>query len=207
MRCVYVLMAMFAIPLTAHGDLLPDGGVSAAEVAAAFHKAGYPADITNEKPGSPSIRSSTGKILFFVHFLQCNTQLRCASIQFVAEIRRKAMAPATIAAWNRERRFGRAFLDNHGTAWIAMDVETSHGITTEALAANLERWVGVISAFEIFADRKEAAAFDVRRYEPSSEPNTGFESACRNITLSASSEPRGVTNEILPEGSATRRDC
>ena len=157
MRFAFILIAMLAIPLTAQGDLLPDGGVSAAEVAAAFHKAGYPADITNERTDNPSIRSSTGKFLFFVHFLQCNAQLRCASIQFIAELRRKAMGPATIAAWNRERRFGRAFLDNHGTAWIAMDVETSHGITTEALVANVERWGTVISAFETFADRKEAA--------------------------------------------------
>jgi Putative bacterial sensory transduction regulator len=157
MRCVYVLMAMLAIPLTAHGDLLADGGVSAAEVAAAFRKTGYPADITNERTGSPSIRSSTGKILFFVHFFQCNAQLRCASIEFTAEFRRKAMTPATIAAWNRERHFGRAFLDNHGTAWVAIDVETSHGVTTEALAANVERWGTIISAFEMFADRKEAA--------------------------------------------------
>ncbi|MGD0432932.1 MAG: YbjN domain-containing protein [Acetobacteraceae bacterium] len=157
MRCVYVLIAMIALPLAARGTLLPDGGVSAPEVAAALHTAGYPADSTAERTGSPMIRSSTGKILFFVHFFQCDAQLRCASIQFTTALHHKTVAPATVAAWNRERRFGRAFLDNHGTAWIAMDVETGHGITTEALAANIERWVSVIGTFETFADRKEAA--------------------------------------------------
>jgi hypothetical protein len=34
MRCGYVLIAMLAMPLAAHGDLLSDGGVSAAEIAA-----------------------------------------------------------------------------------------------------------------------------------------------------------------------------
>lgn len=157
MRCVYALIVMVCLPWAAQGGLLPDGGVSAPEVAAALHTAGYPADTTAQVSGSPLVRSSTGKLMFFVHFFQCDAQLRCASIQFTAELHHKTVAPATIAAWNRERRFGRAFLDNRGTAWIAMDVDTSHGVTTEALAANIARWISVISSFETFADRKEAA--------------------------------------------------
>ena len=157
MRCVHVLIVMLALPLMAQGNPLPDGGVSGQEVAAALHTAGYPADITNERSGNPLIRSSNGKGLFFVHFFQCDAQLRCASIEFTAAVRHKSVSPMTVAAWNRERRFGRAFMDTHGTAWISMDVETSHGITTEALAANIARWTTVINAFEIFAERKEAA--------------------------------------------------
>jgi hypothetical protein len=162
MRYAYVLILALSLPVAAQGAVLQDG-VSAPEVAAALHSAGYPADVTTEHQGSPLIRSSTGKTLFLVHFFQCDAQLRCASIQFISRLQHKTMAPAAIEAWNRERRFGRAFLTSHGTAWIAMDVETSHGITTEALAANLGRWVGVISAFETFADRKEAAAFETWR--------------------------------------------
>src|ERR1700722_8928376 len=108
MRHVYALIVMIALPLAAQGGLLPDGGVSAPEVASALHAAGYPADTTTERSGSPTIRSSTGKTLFFVHFFQCDTQLRCAAIQFTATLRHKPVPPAAVAAWNRERRFGRA---------------------------------------------------------------------------------------------------
>ena len=31
-----------------------------------------------------------------------------------------------------------------------MDVETSHGMTTEALDANISRWILVLNAFETF---------------------------------------------------------
>jgi hypothetical protein len=153
MRLWSIVIVMLVLSTAAQSGNLPDGGVSAPEVAAALKQAGYPADITAERSGGPLIRSSTGKLLFFVHFFQCDAQLRCASIQFTAEFRRKSPAPGIIAAWNRERRFGRAFLDNHGIAWIAMDVETSHGATSEALVANIARWIAVAGAFETFAEK------------------------------------------------------
>jgi hypothetical protein len=150
MRWVYVLILMLASSLAARGDGIPDGGVTAVEVAHALKTAGYPADIVGDRAGDPSIRSSTGKVLFTVHFFQCGTVLRCASLRFTAPNRRKGVTPATIAAWNRERRFGRAFQDRNGVSWVAMDVETSHGMTTEALDANISRWILMLNAFETF---------------------------------------------------------
>lgn len=150
MRWIYALIVMLMLSSVTHGESLPDGGVTASEVAAALKNAGYPADITAERAGDPLIRSSTGKVLFNVSFFQCGTRLRCASIQFTAPYRRKGVALATIGTWNRERRFGRAFQDRNGVSWVSMDVETSHGITTEALEANIGRWIAVLNAFEIF---------------------------------------------------------
>ena len=150
MRWMYALIVMFALPLAAQGKDLPDGGVTAPEVAAALKEAGYPADILADHGGDPLIRSSTGKVLFNVSFYECGTTLRCASVQFTAQHRRKGVSAATIAAWNRERRFGRAFQDRNGVSWVSMDVETSHGITTEALKANISRWITVLSTFEAF---------------------------------------------------------
>ena len=152
MRWIW-LVAMLGLPLAGRAAVLPDGGVSAPDLAAALKAVGYPADVTSDRAGDPMIRSSTGKVLFEVYFFQCGTELRCTSIQFTTEFRRKGVTPATIAAWNRDRRFARAFLDYRGNAWISMDVEATHGMTTEALAANIERWVGVMSAFEVFVAR------------------------------------------------------
>jgi hypothetical protein len=150
MRWMFALLVMLALPLAAQGESLPDGGVTAPEVAAALKHAGYPADILADRAGDPLIRSSTGKVLFNVNFYQCGPRLRCASIQFTAPNRRRGVAPATIAAWNRDRRFGRAFQDRSGVSWVSMDVEASHGMTTEALEANIGRWITVLNAFEIF---------------------------------------------------------
>jgi Putative bacterial sensory transduction regulator len=152
MRWIW-LIVMLAVPLVGQAGPLPDGGISAPELATALKTAGYPADITNDRVGDPMIRSSTGKVLFEVYFFQCGTQLRCTSIQFTAPFHRKAATPSTIAAWNRDRRFARAFLDFRGVAWISMDVEATHGMTIEALGANIQRWVSVLSAFDVFAAR------------------------------------------------------
>jgi Putative bacterial sensory transduction regulator len=147
---VYALIMMVLVPLAAHAGALPDGGVTAPEIADVLKNAGYPADIVAGRTGDPLVRSSTGKTLFDAHFFQCGPELRCASIQFTAPYRRKGMTSATIANWNRELRFGRVFQDRTGVTRIAMDVETSHGITTEALDANIRRWITVLNAFEIF---------------------------------------------------------
>jgi hypothetical protein len=148
MRWICTLIVTLALPLAAQGESLPDGGVTAPEVASALRHAGYPADPIADRAGTPLVRSSTGKVLFNVSFYQCGAELRCASIEFLAEYRRKAVAPAIIAAWNREKHFGRAFQDRNGISWVAMDVETSHGMTTEALAANVSRWITVLNGFE-----------------------------------------------------------
>jgi hypothetical protein len=150
MRWVYILILTLALPLAARGDPIPDGGVTAVEVAHALKTAGYPADIIADRTGDPSIRSSTGKQLFTVNFYQCGTQLRCGSIAFTAPYRRRFVTPAMIATWNREHRFGRAYQDRAGGCWIAMDVETSHGMTTDALSADISRWILVLNAFEAF---------------------------------------------------------
>jgi hypothetical protein len=150
MRWIYALLVAVALPLAARGEGLPDGGVTAPEVASALRQAGYPADQVADRAGAPLVHSSTGKTLFNVYLYQCSPQLRCASLQFIAEYRRKNVAPAIIAAWNREKHFGRAFQDKNGISWVAMDVETSHGMTTEALTANISRWIAVLNGFESF---------------------------------------------------------
>jgi hypothetical protein len=150
MRLMCTLIMLLALPLAARGDSLPDGGLSGPEVASALKSAGYPADLTADGAGTPSIRSSTGKILFFVHFFHCGPELRCGSVEFTAPFRHNFVSTAMIGAWNRQERFGRAFQDSHGIAWLAMDAETSHGMTTEALGANIQRWIAVLGAFGAF---------------------------------------------------------
>jgi hypothetical protein len=151
MRAIIVLLVMLSVPAMA--EPLPNGGVSATDVAAALRASGYPADITSDRFGDPMIRSSTGKEVFEVNFLQCGSQLRCAAIQFVAPFRHKVASAATVAAWNRGRRFGRAFLDGSGVSWVSMDVRTGRDMTTEALQASIRRWLMVVNAFEVFAGR------------------------------------------------------
>jgi hypothetical protein len=131
-------------------DPLPDEGVSPPEVAKLLRDAGYPADVNADRSGDPTIRGSTGMQLFVVDFYQCGSRPRCASLQFTARFRHRTVSPASVAVWNRDHRFGRAYLDFRGVAGVPMDVETSRGVTTGALRADVSRWITVIGEFDTF---------------------------------------------------------
>jgi len=150
MRWIYAMIVILVLPLAARGEELPDGGVTGPEVSSALRHAGYPADMIADQSGAPRIRSSTGKVLFDVRFYQCGKELRCTSIGFTAAHRRRGVTQATIADWNRETRFGRAWQDRNGVTWVSLDVEASHGMTTAALEANISRWISVLNGFESF---------------------------------------------------------
>ena len=75
------------------------------------------------------------------------------SIQFSAGFSVKNVTPAKIAQWNRTKRFGRAYLDDDFEPWVEMDMDLEHGGTTEALANNLDRWVGVIGEFNKYINK------------------------------------------------------
>ncbi len=60
------------------------------------------------------------------------------------------MTPQRILDWNRDKRFGRAYLDKAGDPWVEMDMDVEHGATTEAIANDLERWKAVIQEFRTY---------------------------------------------------------
>ena len=135
------------LPATASAAALPDGGVSAQEMAQVLRAKGYQTEILAGDDGEPKIRSSAGDTRFVVYLFGCQKRTRCASIQFASGFQAERIAPARIAEWNATKRFGRASQDEDGDPWLEMDVELAHGGSTELLAANLERWESVLGAY------------------------------------------------------------
>ncbi len=126
---------------------LPDGGVTAQEVAGVMRSMKLPVEMTTDKEGDPLIRTTSGGRKFGVYFYQCGKTPRCGSIQFSAGFEGvSAGQAAKVADWNRTKRFGRAYIDG-GTLYVEMDMDVEHGANTEALANNFERWVAVLEQF------------------------------------------------------------
>lgn len=147
MRWYQVSFLLMAVAPGAFAEPLPDGGVTAREVAAVMTSKDFRAEITTDKDGDPLIRSSANDVKFGVFFYGCNGKPRCDSIQFSAGFSSKSISAAKIAQWNRTKRFGRAWTDDESDPWIEMDMDFEHGATTEAVANDLDRWVGVITEF------------------------------------------------------------
>ena len=126
---------------------LPNGGVTADEVAEVMKIMKLPVEQTRDKQGDPLIKSSSDGRRFGVYFYQCKAN-RCTSIQFSSGFN-DAVPVAKVMEWNRTKRFGRAYIDGT-TLYVEMDMDVERGATTEALANNFERWAAVLEQFPKF---------------------------------------------------------
>ncbi len=145
MRLISILAFMLALTGAALAAPLPSPGVSAEEIAAVLQGKGHKTEVTKDKDGDPLIKAADGATKYSVYFYNRNAQSRFDSIQFGVSF--AGIAPARIAEWNKSKRFGRVYLEEDGKTWIEMDVETTRGITTEALEENLDRWLSVLAEF------------------------------------------------------------
>ena len=127
---------------------IPDGGVTAAEVAEVLKERGYRAEIGKDGHGDPQITSAAEGKTFLVVFFSCR-DARCAAYQFSAGFDVDA-SPGLVKAneWNRKFRFGRLFLDEEDDPILQMDVDAERGHTTEAIDNNLDTWVSILARFK-----------------------------------------------------------
>jgi hypothetical protein len=153
MRWYHMTILLLALAPPASAGPLPDGGVTAKEVADVMTSKDFPAEIATDKDGDPLVRSTVKDFKFGVFFYGCHGKPRCDSIQFSAGFSLKGVTPEKVAQWNRTKRFGRAWLDDQSDPWVEMDMDLEHGATTEAVANDLDRWVGVVTEFNKFINK------------------------------------------------------
>lgn len=138
--------ALLATPATA--GVLPDGGVTAKEVAAALQKLGYKAEEQVDPEGDPMIVSGVDGSPFRILFYRC-TKGRCASIQFLYGMDlERGVSLNAINEWNKKRRFARAYTDPENDPWADWDVDFERGATSEAIENAIERWVAIMPVFK-----------------------------------------------------------
>jgi hypothetical protein len=140
---------------------LPDGGVTAAELAQVMQDEGYRAKISRDDEGDPKIESASGGYQFVVFFYGCSHTPRCSSVQFYSGWHVDGgFKIEDINIWNRSKRFGKAYVDKEKDPNIEMDLDLEHGATTEALKNDLETWDLVVSGFSKWIDCAGRAASD-----------------------------------------------
>lgn len=129
---------------------LPAGGVTAAEVIEVLQANGYRAQADVDGVGDPMVRSATDGANFAIYFYGCERE-RCTTIQFAVGFSMKQPPGlAKINEWNREMRFGRAYIDAEMDPVVEMDVDLELGATTEQLQSVVGAWAAVVPAFKKF---------------------------------------------------------
>ncbi|RCW88337.1 YbjN domain-containing protein [Paracoccus lutimaris] len=143
-----LLVAMLCVAPPAFAQVLGDPD----QIAGLMQEAGLQARHTTSAEGGPMLESSIDGVNFHVYFYECVPA--CAAIQFSAGFDLDEAMPMEMAnLWNRDRRFGKVYLDRTGDPFIDMDIGLAgDGIGRENFRDALDTWRVVLSEFRDYID-------------------------------------------------------
>lgn len=141
-------VATFAISATASAQMVRPQDPKT--LVGAMQDAGYKAELTADSAGDPMIRSSSGGSNFTIFFYGCTDNKDCRTVQFYAGWSDPDNASLrAMNDWNRDNRFGRAYLADDGSARVEMDVDMDDGgISRLLFQDNIEFWEIIMTKFE-----------------------------------------------------------
>ena len=105
------------------------------------------ATLEAQADGQPRIAGETGGIPYQVFFLNCAAAGVCEDINFYAGFAGVKPTMDAMNAWNRDKRFGRAYLDSDLDAVIEYDINLEHGVSAENLNAAFALWSLLLGEF------------------------------------------------------------
>lgn len=118
-------------------------------VAQALQAAGYRAQLGTDGEGNPKIESAANGSNFIVYFFDCSNGRACRAVQFHASYEMSPPSLEVLNAWNRDHRYGRAFVANNNFPTMEMDIDLdANGMSRALFLDNLELFVSLIPQFE-----------------------------------------------------------
>ncbi len=102
-----------------------------------------------DDPGEgPWIRAEMADVVYSITFLNCTEGANCTSLQLRAWWESGgAHTLEQMNDWNRERRFGAAYLDANQNATVEFDVNLAGGVTAANFDDTLQWWQVVLDEF------------------------------------------------------------
>jgi len=149
MKHVLGLAALCAAAMSAAqaGEIDRIGGEQLADLVA---DAGYRATPGRDSQGDPMVSSSAAGANYTIYMYDCEED-RCSSLQFLAGFDlADGIALERINAWNRDKRYGSAYLDDENDPWLQMDLDLEGGATTGQVTDYVELWDTLLGQFQTF---------------------------------------------------------
>jgi len=145
MRSISIAAVLLALAAPVVGQELVDGS-STAEIETIAK--GYGSATLEEQPGGdPRIAGSINGIPYYVFFMNCADATPCEDLNFYAAFGGVKPPLDVINEWNRDRRFGNAYLDADLDAAIEFDVNLEHGVSRDNLDAAFSIWAVVLEQY------------------------------------------------------------
>jgi hypothetical protein len=142
-------LALLATAATAQNLVTAEDPEKILEIARGFGSA----ELERDDDGAPVIRGRMEGRRYSVFFYGCTDGKDCSTIQFWTFAPAPGNPLDAVNVWNREYRFGKAYIDNVGDIVIEWDVNLWGGVTAKNLDDTFDWWRGVIvRAKTVFGD-------------------------------------------------------
>ena len=135
---VIAALALATLPVAAPAQELVDG--SNVETILEIAKAHGEATLESQSDGDPRISGRINGLGYQLFFMNCTGGKDCEDLNFYAGFAELKPTVDAINDWNRNKRFGNAYLDSDLDAVIEFDVNLEFGVTRDNLDAAFGLW-------------------------------------------------------------------
>lgn len=150
MRTLVCLTAMaVALPLANGVAAQTVDARDANALAEIIRSEGYRAAIDADSAGDPMINSAVSGTDFSIFFFGCENNADCKWLVF--RVGYDMSDGSTLQAmndWNKDKLFGRAYLDDENDPWLEMAVNVDFGVTRANFADTFDWWEVIVGEFE-----------------------------------------------------------
>lgn len=114
------------------------------------------ADLETQSNGNPKIKGTMDGITYAIYFMNCDDDNEnCEDINFYAGFLDLKVDAKKINEWNRDKRFGKAYLDKDGDAVVEWDVNLEHGVSSDNMDANIGVWQLIMGQYSEYIGFKK----------------------------------------------------
>ncbi len=153
------VLGLAAPALAVDKDACAAGNVCASKpdtIVAALMDAGYRAKLGTDKDGDPTIASAANGYNYDIYFYGCEAHAKCDSIEFTVGFDPDPRYTNDLVnLWNRDKRFGYAYVNEKGEFWMRYDVTTAAGgLPAKNFADVIDWYQDRLGALRKFFDEK-----------------------------------------------------
>ncbi len=112
------------------------------------------ATMEKQSNGDPRITGKVDGVTYQVYLMNCTNNTNCEDLNFYAGFLDNKQTLDVINAWNRDKRFGNAYLDSDLDAVIEYDVNLEKGATRENLDAAFNLWTLILEQYTTYIGYK-----------------------------------------------------
>jgi len=112
------------------------------------------ATLETQDSGDPKISGKIEGVTYQVYFMNCTENKDCEDLNFYAGFLDNKQTLEVINAWNRDKRFGKAYLDSDLDAVIEFDLNLEHGISRDNADAAFSLWSLILDQYTTYIGYK-----------------------------------------------------